>query len=158
MSFELVNRSTEICRLYSRQFWVKALELAGEYGWQPLGTHPPATFVFYKRIAEWNGTYLTNDGQVVRARDAQLLAAALERSLDDIPEAGKAIDWDPRFWIEDDLPEWLSPEEHAIIEEGLQDGLLDILGTSPLEYFAGAEKQALRGLIRFCRLGSFEIL
>jgi hypothetical protein len=35
--------------------------------------------------------------------------------------------------------------------------LLDVLGTNPLEYFAGAGKRDLKGFIRFCRLGSFEI-
>jgi hypothetical protein len=44
------------------------------------------------------------------------------------------------------------------MEEELQDGLLDIIGTPPLEFFAGAEKQHLRDFIRFCRLGSFKIL
>jgi hypothetical protein len=60
--------------------------------------------------------------------------------------------------LDDDLPEWLSPEEQALVEEELQDGLLDVLGRDPLAYFAGEEKQRLRHFIRFCRLGSFVIL
>jgi hypothetical protein len=58
---------------------------------------------------------------------------------------------------EDDLPEWLTPEEREFLEEELQDGLLDTMGTHPLEYFAGGEKRHLKAFIRFCRLGSFEI-
>lgn len=158
MSFELVNRSTVLSRTFSRQFWAKALELAGLYGWKPRGTAAPSHLDFYRLGAEWDGRYFTNDGQVVKAEDARALAAALERSLDDIPDEDLPIDWRTEFLREDDLPEWLSPDEKAIIEEELHDGLLDILKTSPLEYFAGDEKRHLQALIRFCRLGSFEIL
>lgn len=158
MSYELVNRSTILCRMFSRQFWSKALELAGSYGWIPLGTRPPSQVDFYKLGAEWDGGYLTNDGQTVKAEDARSLAAALERSLDDIPNEGIPVDWNSMLKLEDDLPEWLSPEEREFIEDELQDGLLDIMGTNPLEYFAGNEKRHLKEFIRFCQLGSFEIL
>lgn len=158
MSYELVNKATEICRRFSRQSWTKALELARLYGWKPMGTLPPFLHNFHELNADWNGTYLTNDGQTVKAEDAHALAVALERSLKDIPTLSKKIDWTSKFWLEDDLPEWLSPEEKAMIEEELEDGLLDILGTHPLEFFAGDEKRQLADVIRFCRLGSFEIL
>jgi hypothetical protein len=158
MSFELINPSTIISRTFSKQFWAKALELAMSYGWQPMGTCAPSHVDFTQLNAEWDGRYLTNDGQRVKAEDAFLLAYALERSLDDIPNANTKIDWTSQFWIEDDLPEWLSPEEAAMVEEGLQDGLLDMMGVHPFEYFAGDEKKHLKEFIRFCRLGSFEIL
>jgi hypothetical protein len=157
MSYELVSQPTDLCRTFSRQFWAKALELAQLYGWKPLGTHPPSHLDFYELLAEWDGRYFTNDGQTVKAEDARALAAALERSLDDIPEENTPIDWNAMIQLEDELPEWLSPEEKEFIEEELQGGLLDIMGVSPLEYFAGDEKRHLKGLIRFCRLGSFEI-
>lgn len=157
MSYELVNRSTILCRTFSRQFWAKALELAECYGWQPMGTRPPSHIDFYQLSAEWDGRYFTNDGQVVKGEDALSLAAALERSLEDISDANPPMDWASPFSQEDDLPEWLSPEEREIIEDELQDGLLDILGTSPLAYFAGDEKRHLKEFIRFCRLGSFVI-
>ena len=157
MSYELVNPATILCRTFSRQFWAKALELARLYGWQPMGTRPPSHLDFYQLCAEWDGGYLTNDGQMVKAEDAASLATALERSLDDISDDNIPTDWNSMFWLEDDLPEWLSPEEREMIEEGLQDGLLDIMGTHPLEYFAGDEKRHLKEFIRFCRLGSFEI-
>jgi hypothetical protein len=158
VSYDLFNPSTTICRKFSRQTWTKALELARCYGWRPMGTRPPSVHDFYKLGADWDGTYLTNDGQVVKAEDAFLLATALEKSLSDIRDVNLPIDWNPRFWAEDDLPEWLSPEERDMIEEGLEDGLLDIIGANPLEYFAGDEKRSLREFIRFCRLGSFVIL
>jgi hypothetical protein len=158
MSFELINQSTIISRTFSKQFWAKALELAMSYGWQPMGTCAPSQVDFTQINAEWDGRYLTNDGQTMKAEDAFLLAYALERSLADIPNANPKIDWISQFWMEDDLPEWLSPEEAAMVEEGLQDGLLDMMGVHPFEYFAGDEKNHLKEFIRFCRLGSFEIL
>jgi hypothetical protein len=158
MSYELVNLSTEICRRFSRQAWAKALELARLYGWQPMGTRPPSIPDFDELGADWTGTYLTNDGQVVKAEDARALAAALERALESIPDTNLQINWASKFWLEDDLPEWLSPAERAIIEEGLQEGLLDTMGIHPFEFFAGSEKRHLIQFIRFCRLGSFEIL
>jgi hypothetical protein len=158
MSYKLVNQSTEICRTFSRQFWAKALELAGLYGWQPKGTRPPALLDLYELNTEWLGTYLTNDGQIVRAEDAFLVAAALEKALDHILDTNLKIMWDAQLWVEDELPEWLTPEEREMIEDELQDGLLDIMGVNPLEYFAGDEKNHLKEFIRFCRLGSFKIL
>ena len=123
-----------------------------------MGTLAPSIHDFYQLDADWSGTYLTNDGQTVKAEDAYSLAAALERSLDDIPSVNIQIDWTSKFWLEDDLPEWFSPEERAMIEEELEDGLLDILGTHPFDFFAGDEKRQLIEVIRFCHLGSFEIL
>ena len=158
MSYELVSRSTVLCRTFSRQFWAKALELAQSYGWQPRGTRPPSHLDFHELEAEWDGRYLTNDGQTVSAEDALSLAASLQRSLDDISDENLPLDWGSILQLEDDLPEWLSPEEKEFIEEELQDGLLDVMGTSPLEYFAGDEKRHLKEFIRFCRLGSFEIV
>ena len=157
MSYELVSQPTVLCRTFSKQFWAKALELAQIYGWKPLGTRQPSNIDFYALCAEWDGRYLTNDGQTVKAEDARWLAAALERALTDIPDEYIPTDWNSVFQLEDDLPDWLSPEEREFIEEELQDGLLDIMGMSPLAYFAGREKQHLKEFIRFCRLGSFEI-
>jgi hypothetical protein len=158
MPYELFNPSTTISRRFSRQFWVKALELARSYGWQPMGTQPPSSHDFHLLNADWHGTYLTNEGQMVKAEDAFCLAVALERSLDDIPDANIEMDWNPKYWVEDDLPEWLSPEEKEMIEEGLEAELQDILGIHPFEFFAGDEKHRLAEFIRFCRLGSFIIL
>jgi hypothetical protein len=158
MSYDLVNPSIALCRKFSRQFWAKALELARLYDWQPSGTRPAPGLDFSKLGADWHGVYLTNDGQIVSAEDAYALAAALERSLDDIPDAKVETVWDVSRWLEDGLLEWFSPAERELVEEELQDGLLDIMGTHPLVFFAGDEKHHLIQFIRFCRLGSFELL
>ena len=65
MTYELISQSTVLCRTFSRQFWAKALELASAYGWKPSGTHPPPHIDFYQLGVEWDGRYLTNDGQIV---------------------------------------------------------------------------------------------
>jgi hypothetical protein len=158
MPYDLYNPSTGLCLTFSRHFLAKALELAELYGWQPRRTQPPAHIDFCALGADWHGGYLTNDGQLVMASDARWLAAALEESLADLSDQNPAIDWDPRHWAEDDLPEWLSPQERAMIEDELQESCLDLLGVNPLEHFAGDEKVYLRKFIRFCRLGSLEIL
>lgn len=158
MPYELFNQSTTISRRISRQFWKKTLELARMYGWQPMGTHPPSHHDVELLNAEWHGTYLSNEGQTVLREDAIALAEALEKSLDDIPDFNGEVDWNPKAWEEEDLPEWLSPEERETIEDGLEEEFLDIIGIHPFEFFAGDEKRRLIALIRFCKLGSFIIL
>jgi len=158
MTLELFNATTSISRKYSWQFWGKALELARSYGWRPLGTRPPSVDGFHGLRAVWNGTYLTNDGQTVITEDALSLADALGKALDDIPDVSATMDWNPRFWLEDDLPEWLSPEEKEMIEDGLEEHSPDVMEMHPFEFFAGDEKPHLIEFIRFCRLGSFTLL
>jgi hypothetical protein len=159
MIYELFNPSTTISRKFSRQSWVKGLELAMLYGWRPKGTRPPSHHDFHLLNADWQGIYLTNDGQIVTREDAFSLAAALQKSLDDIPNENIKIDWDPKLWTdEDDLPEWLSPDEKVFIEEELEGEFLDIMGIHPFEFFRGDDKQLVTDLIRFCRLGSFIIM
>ena len=99
MSYDFVNQSTEICRKFSRHSWAKALELAQLYGWRPMGTKQPPHLDFYKLNAEWDGRYLTNDGQIVKAEDALFLAIALEKSAEDIPDTSTKIDWNSKFWL-----------------------------------------------------------
>ena len=69
--------------------------------------------------------------------------------------ATRITDLDLNLLLEVDLPEWLSPAEHELVEEKLQDGNLDVMWISPLAFFAGDEKYYLVQFIRFCRMGSF---
>lgn len=107
---------------------------------------------------DWDGTYLTNDGQIVIAEDALSLAMALEKSLDDIPDFNIELDRGSKSREEVDLPEWLLPKEGIIIEEGSKDQPLDLPEIHPFEYFAGNEKRHIVDFIKFCQLGSFTIL
>ncbi|HET9907781.1 MAG TPA: hypothetical protein VFQ23_14115 [Anaerolineales bacterium] len=157
MSYELLNPYTTISRTFSRQFWSKALALAELYGWQPMGTEPPSEHDFDEINAEWDGTYLTNDGQMIKAQDALSLAFALQNALKDIPGAKIPVALNAGFWMEADLPDWFSPDELEMVDDGLENELLDFNGTPPLEFFAGDEKEHLQQFIRFCRLGNFVI-
>lgn len=160
----LSNQYTKLLQTLSRESWSRILSLARFYGWQPMGTLPPFIHNLRGLANEpgayeagnrgvWDGTYLRNEGQVVQAADALGMAIALEMSLDDIPDVNPERD----ITLEDDLPEWLSPAEKALIRDGLVDHEYNVLNILPFEYFAGDAKQNLIEFIRFCMLGEFVI-
>ena len=127
--YHLSSQSAISRQKFSRESWTKVLSLAIFYGWQPMGTRVPSMTEIHGFDTEyWDGTYLTNDGQIVVAEDALSLAIALEKSLDDIP------DFNLRYFP------------------------LDLDKITPFEFFAGDEKGQLVDFIKFCRLGSFLIL
>ena len=129
MIYHLSSQSAISRQKFSRESWVRVLSLGMFYGWQPMGTRVPSMTEIHGFDAEyWDGTYLTNDGQIVVTEDALALGLALEKSLDDIPD----------FNLDVYLP--------------------DLSKVTPFEYFAGDEKQQLADFIKFCRLGSFLIL
>ena len=129
MIYHLSSQSAIARQKFNRESWTKLLSLGMFYGWQPLGTRVPSmTEIHGFHVEAWDGTYLTNDGQIVVAEDALLLAMALEKALDDIPDFN--LDYYP----------------------------LDLNRVNPFEYFAGDGKDQLVDFIKFCRLGSFLIL
>jgi hypothetical protein len=129
MIYHLSSQSAISRQKFSKESWVKILSLGLFYGWQPIGTRVPSMTEIHGFHAEyWDGTYLTNDGQIVVTADAHALGRALEKSLDDIPDFN--LDLYP----------------------------LDLDKMTPFEYFAGDEKSQLVDFIKFCRLGSFLIL
>ena len=162
MSYHLSSQATIAREKFSGEAWIKALNLAMSYGWQPMGTRLSSVIEGYsfdiEEWEEWDGTYLTNDGQTVIAEDALALAAALERALHDIPDFNIEIRRVAGTKKEDALPENLSPVERAIMQAGLEHHLLGLTEVHPFEYFAGDEKLHLAAFIKFCRLGSFTIL
>ena len=129
MIYHLSSQSAISRQKFTRESWTRLLSLAVFYGWQPMGTRVPSITEIHGFDAEsWDGTYLTNDGQIVVKEDALSLAVALEQSLDDIPDF--SLEYYP----------------------------LDLSQINPFEYFAGEEKHRLKDFIKFCRLGSFLIL
>ena len=162
MTYHLSSQSTVAREKFSGEAWVKALNLAMSYGWQPMGTRLSPVIEYcgfdIEEWDEWDGTYLTNDGQTVIAEDALALAAALERSLDDIPDFKIENQRGVETEKENDLLDRLSPVERIVIEAGLEHHLLGLIEIHPFEYFAGDEKLHLASFIKFCRLGSFTIL
>lgn len=159
MSYHLSCQSTIAREKFSAEAWVKALTLAVSYGWQPMGTRLPSVIECCGfSVEDWDGTYLTNDGQTVSTEDASALAVALERALDDIPDFDIEIEHEIETRKEENPSEPLSPVERAVLEAGLEDHLLGLVEVHPFEYFAGDEKLHLADFIKFCRLGSFTIL
>jgi hypothetical protein len=154
MTYQLSNQSTRALQSLSRDTWSRVLSLGMFYGWHPMGTLPP--YIHNLRGSphgNWDGTYVRAEGQTVRSEDALMLAIALRMSLDDIPD----VNPDRDLILEDDLPEWLSPAEKAMLLDGLEDYEDISLGVLPFEFFAGDAKQNLVDLIHFCMLGEFVI-
>jgi hypothetical protein len=59
-----------------RNLFIKLYLLAQSYGWKSAGTLPPE-----KDDQTWRGGYISNDGQLVKAKDAEAWCAALERAM-----------------------------------------------------------------------------
>jgi len=79
--------------------WGKVLRLAEHFNWIPEGT----TYDELEDGETWDGTYFTNDGQIVSKEDAKNLAEALERAIPAL-EADTSIigvfigDGDMEYW------------------------------------------------------------
>jgi hypothetical protein len=129
MIYHLSSQSAISRQKFSRETWTRLLSLAMFYGWQPLGTRVPSMTEIHGFEAEyWDGSYLTNDGQIVVAADARSLGRALRKALDDIPDFNLNV----------------SRRDPSRI--------------TPFEYFAGDGKAQLTDFVKFCSLGSFLIL
>src|SRR5688572_6790741 len=87
MIYHLSSQSAISRHKFTKESWTKVLSLGMFYGWQPMGTRAPSMTEIHGFHAEyWDGSYLTNDGQIVVRGDALALGRALEKSLDDIPD------------------------------------------------------------------------
>ena len=75
MGYDLSNRNGEF--RFTGEGYSMALDLAKLYGWEPQGITGEDS----------RGGYFSNDGQRVENEDALNIALALERALEDIPEA-----------------------------------------------------------------------
>ena len=72
--------------------WVIKLNLAVEYGWEPTGTEHPAwrnsdgtPSDRWVDPEDWDGSYFGNEVQYVTPSDAENLAKALERTIEELP-------------------------------------------------------------------------
>jgi len=70
---------------WNRSYWFAVLELAYQYGWQPMGTELKYDKYGHDRSSDWNGDYRLNCGQTITPQDARRIADALERALPDVP-------------------------------------------------------------------------
>ena len=139
MGMNLVSETGE--RTWFRlSAWSKVLQLARMYGWEPYGTTIPKSYM--EEELEWDGGYGTNEGQLVEAHDALKLAEALARALSDIPDE--------------------KPSDNPYVDarsgdpQDMEATIQRMIAYSPLDYFGG-HKIMIEGLIKFCKLGAFEI-
>ncbi len=146
--------------------WHCVVELAEDNGWRPAGTvwdEPPEEPIIFGsggdqedyeravRVDRFLTDYFNNDGQMVTDEDAEALAAALERSLPDIPDHDAIGHKDKRKAWPRRIAEWNQlmpgPEPSPAREETI----------SAHEWFSGERKQRLVEFIAFCRAGGFNI-
>jgi len=117
------------------QYWSRLLNLAEKYGWRAKGTKNPENWDDGK---EWDGNYWWNSGQTIEDDDAKLLAVALKKALEKIP---------------DEENKQASKNYQEMINWKKYDGSI------PLEdIFSGKNsKQCIQKFIEFCEKGGFEI-
>lgn len=87
MSMDLTSESGAKANLGAGA-WDLYLWLADSYGWKRAGTLPPPGVA----AGAWEGSYGSNDGQLVTEPDAAAIAAALQRSLADPDRAVRQRD------------------------------------------------------------------
>jgi hypothetical protein len=92
MGYDL-KRGKESAR-YNVAGWGWFLDCAKNNGWEPAGTLSPHQWK--KSNGDWNGTYGTNDGQMVTKADALELGNALQRALNK-----REVPIHLRSWVQD---------------------------------------------------------
>jgi hypothetical protein len=153
------------------------LVLAELYGWKAQGTLPPYYWELDDREKiqeidnDWNGTYFSNDNQVVSDFDAQTMADALENALYEIPDhIWECADlWNKKISILDhtkckildqateinnryeEIAKKISNHLGCLVQPNVIDS------ENPISYFSGDAKKYLSDFIGFCRNGAFVI-
>ncbi|RPI31047.1 MAG: hypothetical protein EHM70_12435 [Chloroflexota bacterium] len=140
MHITLTNQAGVTINL-SRVQWARILALAMAYGWEPAGTSNPDG---WKGDEPWSGSYSSHQGGSVSRQDAQMMAAALEKSLPGIP------DQDPPAHNEG---------KQDIFESMLAFGrALEVDNPSPSKLgIDSSYKAQILELIEFFRQGAFEM-
>ena len=135
--------------------WPVVLKLAQSYGWKPEGTQgPDYDDPNLKMSDDWDGNYLTNDGQIVTDDDAAALADALESALPDIPDHEIPGKW------KNQRADQLSPILGKAVRELYgEDVLVPAINRdlSAFELLSGPTKNNVIWFIRLCRRGKFLI-
>lgn len=179
MGYDLVSKTAGDFR-FNQFAWPKALDLAKLYDWQPQGTRINVEFLRHlareegvdpttliaERIVAFDGSYYSNDGQIVTAADALNLALALEKALDDIPDR---LDFDKTckltasdaeaaglHYVADVIRQATAQFAQETGEE-VEAGFPLDPRLNPIEYFGGDEKGILTDFIDYCRCGEFAI-
>lgn len=126
--------------IHVRDEWDAAWRVARDRGDEPppYPEIPESAYTWEPPELNWDGNYWTNDGQFVTDEDARNMAAAVERSLDDIPDH-YAMDHKTK-------PIEGYPGLAAITDDDF----------SPIEFWGG-KKGRLQDFIALARAGGFGI-
>src|SRR4051812_33082989 len=93
MGYDLMSRKSKSSFYWNGWDWPRVLQLASSHGWSPAGSMMdrfPVELrhgtdvtdeVVAAEAAQWDGSYASNDFQLVTDADASCLADALERGL-----------------------------------------------------------------------------
>ena len=85
MGIDLCSKNNNF-RISTHRF-AELLELAHNFGWEPMGTEEPyLDDDEMKYPCEWEGGYLTSDNQKVTVDDAREIASTLKKALNCIPD------------------------------------------------------------------------
>ena len=144
--------------------WSFVLDLAKEFGWQPMGTVLSETTAkiyldeeersneetIQETIRSWEGNYDGNNYQSVVDKDALNLANALDNALKVIPDKRNPA-YNTLLSLTDDTT---GLNYLKMVFRGIE----SIYPGSPVDYFSGIEnKKYLKEFIQFCKCGSFSI-
>ena len=135
--------------------WSFVLDLAKEFGWQPMGTVLSETAAKQEgsneeTIRSWEGHYDGNNFQSVVDKDALNLANALDNALKVIPDKRNPA-YNTLLSLTDDTT---GLNYFKMVFRGIK----SIYPGSPVDYFSGIEnKKYLKEFIQFCKCGSFSI-
>ena len=157
MSFDL-SRNGEVLFNSNITNWPRLLRLAQVYGWKPMGTVDSQVMSEEEYARQpWDGSYHTNDHQIVQTEDAKNLADALEKALSDVKEKA------PKHHLHaGQSTEIKACKDYSELEALLKKALLTAAHWEQLDehetvMYWGGSKQYLRYFIRFCRKGEFSI-
>ncbi len=143
MSFSLGSKAGQFSA--TNTTWYHILNMAVQYGWEPVGTSA-SRFDYCNDVpigegetrSDWDGGYTTNDYQVVEDEDARNMADALERALPDIPDVCAMTD--------------------KISNRGTPYETVDMrIPVNHFEWFSGERKGYLKRFIAFARTGCFRL-
>ena len=148
MTIDLYRNDDDYFQLDYFGIWQKLMDLAVIYGWQPTGTYEPPDWDEQDDVEVWQGDYDMYLGEWVTDEDAEDMAEALFRALDDLPD--------------NRMPDRIIETE---IEEIDRDGDVSISfhiiepnkSLNLFEMFGGQYKSELLAFIQFARQGGFHI-
>jgi hypothetical protein len=139
MGYDLTNDEGDYFR-FNISGWSPMLALAEKYGWKPGKT-------LHERDKRWNGTYYSNDGQRVTAKDAVAIADALEKALPNLGDKMRSpytISFRNEMPDLNDKSEYASARRHMGIPETVSDDdiIIKKYGHGDGEWYPGKEEQA----------------